>query len=90
MTRDHFEREHHYANFISAAIEASKAHEAFENLKDAYDKGFVSEECVRAAEDKYIAARAEEERLYQLSMGVPLPDPNARWQPSRRNAASAV
>jgi len=90
MTRDHFEREHHYVNFISAAIEASKAHEAFENLKDAYDKGFVSEESVRAAEDKYIAAKAEEDRLYWLSMGDPPPDPNARWQPSRRNAASAV
>ena len=90
MTTEHFGGLSYYSEFISAATAADRARQAFENMKEWYDEGVVSEERVRAAEDEYIAARAEEERLYQLSMGDPLPDPNARWQPSRRNAASAV
>lgn len=90
MTRDHFERMHYYNKFILAATASSAAREGFENMKEWYDEGVVSEERVRAAEEKYLAAKAEEDRLYQLSMGEQLPDPNARWQPTKRNAASAV
>lgn len=85
MTRDHFERRHYYNEFILAATEASRAGQAFENMKAWYDEGVVSEESVRAAEDKYLAAKAERDRFFVLSNGDPLPDPNIRWQPARRS-----
>lgn len=85
MTRDHFERRHYYNEFILAATEASRAGQAFENMKAWYDEGVVSAERVRAAEDRYLAAKAERDRLFVLSNGDPLPDPNIRWQPARRS-----
>jgi len=85
MTRDHFERQRHYTEFVSAATEASRAGQAFENMKAWYDEGVVSEESVRAAEDRHLAAKAERDRLFVLSNGDPLPDPNIRWQPARRS-----
>ena len=85
MTRDHFERLHYYNEFMLAATEASRAGQAFENMKAWYDEGVVSEESVRAAEDRHLAAKAERDRLFVLSNGDPLPDPNIRWQPARRS-----
>ncbi|MCI9507399.1 MAG: hypothetical protein HFF62_12630 [Oscillospiraceae bacterium] len=85
MTRDHFERLHYYNEFMLAATEASRAGQAFENMKAWYDEGVVSAERVRAAEDRYLAAKAERDRLFVLSNGDPLPDPNIRWQPARRS-----
>ena len=90
MTRDHFERQRHYTEFVAAAIKAGKAWEGFENNKDFYDKGFVDEDRVRAAEDRYLAAKAERDRLSDLVMGAPPPDPNARWEPPKRTWAGAV
>ena len=85
MTRDHFERLHYYNEFMLAATEASRAGQAFENMKAWYDEGVVSAERVRAAEDRYLAAKAERDRLFELTNGDPLPDPNVRWQPARRS-----
>ena len=85
MTRDHFEMQRRYTEFVAAATEASRAGQAFENMKAWYDEGVVSEERVRAAEDRYLAAKAERDRLFVLSNGDPLPDPNIRWQPARRS-----
>ena len=85
MTRDHFEMQRRYTEFVAAATEASRAGQAFENMKAWYDEGVVSEESVRAAEDRYLAAKAERDRLFELTNGDPLPDPNIRWQPARRS-----
>ncbi len=85
MTRDHFEMQRRYTEFVAAATEASRAGQAFENMKAWYDEGVVSEERVRAAEDRYLAAKAERDRLFELTNGDPLPDPNVRWQPARRS-----
>lgn len=85
MTRDHFEMQRRYTEFAAAATEASRAGQAFENMKAWYDEGVVSEERVRAAEDRYLAAKAERDRLFELTNGDPLPDPNVRWQPARRS-----
>ena len=81
MTRDHFERMHYYGLFVTAAINAGKALKSFENMKDFYDKGFVSKERVREAEERYLVAKEESDRLSALSLGAPQPDPNPRWQP---------
>lgn len=79
-----------YTKFVAAAIEARKAWEGFENMKDFYDKGFVDEDRVRAAEEAYLKAKAEHDRLSNLVMGDPPPDPNARWEPPKRTWAGAV
>lgn len=90
MTRDYFERKHYYGEFILAAIETNRAWQAFENMKAWYDEGVVNAECVRAAEDRYLAAKAESDRLFELANGDPPADPNARWEPPKRTWAGAV
>ena len=75
---------------MAAATEASRAGQAFENMKAWYDEGVVSEERVRAAEDRYLAAKAESDRLFELANGDPPADPNARWEPPKRTWAGAV
>ena len=90
MTRDRFERQRRYTEFVAAAIKTNQAWQAFENMKDFYDKGFVDEDRVRAAEEAYLKAKAEQDRLSNLVMGDPPPDPNARWEPPNRTWAGAV
>lgn len=64
MTRDHFEQRNKYFLYVSAVTEAGRIRETYENLKDLCGRGFVSEERVRDAEKKYLAAKAEVDRLY--------------------------
>ena len=90
MTRDRFERQRRYTEFVAAAIKTNQAWQAFENMKDFYDKGFVDEDRVRAAEEAYLKAKAEQDRLSNLVMGYPPPDPNARGEPPKRTWAGAV
>ena len=90
MTRDRFERQRRYTEFVAAAIKTNQAWQAFENMKDFYDKGFVDEDRVRAAEEAYLKAKAESDRLFELANGDPPADPNARWEPPKRTWAGAV
>lgn len=76
-----FDLQRHYSAYVSAALDASRAYEAFENAKSFYARGFVSEEKVRAAEDAYLKAKAEADRLYNKSWSDTEPVQTARWQP---------